>query len=1102
MKNGKGRFCNFLKNYYKFTKNILKSQIDEKEIKYSHNLSRFERLTFLVLIGYVILSTLSVFIFNLFDSKIRGIQWPLFSISLLCLIICGIYLVFKKRNNKMMKLFYFILNLFMDAFSLIFAYISINNSDNNIILDNKHVFFFIISTFVIAILKFYFSLITILIYLGYKCVIFAILINVFSRNNPKNEINFTFETISFILTCFTLFLFTLIKQDFIKKSIKLYVSKKFGIEYFQSLINKMNKGFLSLNFTKYKVNVNNSFVNLIRAMGISEELIQENLFKKADKKDEKYKLLNTRTFKQSRFSTLHDLKNINSSDRFYLKNSGSLKKTKLNINKDFNIEEKKDLSGYNMKDNSELKNFNLSYIKNELPKNLNEDKNIFHNNSFNLNNSSITTQEESFLTKIDFFLNFVFCHFYEENINYGNSKNNKYHSNEKEPLSETLRDIFYSKEKIDNSDQNFIFKGIYVLKDNKKTKEKNQQNKLILEVHFRKIKTIKGDLVEFFFNDLTKKRNEEIEKAENKVKSMVFAKVSNEFKTPLITIIYILKNYIKKTYLSKNGLSFEEISTFDEDYISNTIDLSDYMLSFVNDIMDYSIIESNNEFKCEYDNFDLHELLLFSHRILKIMINCRGLKDHVHPLIEINDNVPKNFCSDEKRIKQILLNLITNSIKFTRRGYIKISAILNNEKKLIISIEDTGIGIQSKDISKIFKNDLKSFRGNNNEDEGNKIGHGLGLSICKKIIEKIGKCIEVESIPNKKTRFYFVLESKRSMKKSYSITRTIEGSLEQFKKSIMNVTTKSVKQAKINNYHPRRPNSFNTLVQMNRIHNSQTANNGNYQKRKISKELNENLKEEKVIGKSYEKNILQISNDNISNVDNIRQAAEEYNLNINLNLEFDATKSEISSSDDTIRFSETQQKMEFPYNVLSHRSNSSNHSIRLKSHLLQKPPRSNIKSSTKVKSEIDKSFMKIIKPIKKFYDMKNKDIILIVDDNKFLRKSLKNNIKSIFTNTCVDVIGCNDGIESLYLIMLDQMTKNSIRLIISDENMVYMNGTDLNMILSSFYTEGKMPFIPFALCSAARDDDEFMIRNRINYIIKKPPTKNELKSIFMTLNLI
>jgi hypothetical protein len=127
---------------------------------------------------------------------------------------------------------------------------------------------------------------------------------------------------------------------------------------------------------------------------------------------------------------------------------------------------------------------------------------------------------------------------------------------------------------------------------------------IVIEVQYRKIKTIKGELVEFFFNDLTSRRIFEIEKAENKVKSMVLDKVSNEFKTPLITIIYILKNYIKKTHLSKNRLSFEEVQTFDEDYISSTIDLSNYMISLVNDIVDYSVINSKYEFKCEFDNLE------------------------------------------------------------------------------------------------------------------------------------------------------------------------------------------------------------------------------------------------------------------------------------------------------------------------------------------------------------------------------------------------------------------------------------------------------------------------------------------------------------------
>ena len=125
---------------------------------------------------------------------------------------------------------------------------------------------------------------------------------------------------------------------------------------------------------------------------------------------------------------------------------------------------------------------------------------------------------------------------------------------------------------------------------------------------------------------------------------------SHEFKTPLLTIIYILKSYInnknlresfvnnsgslmnisanlqQKNYRNNNGLSAD-------DYIRNTIDLSDYMLSLINDIIDYSIINSEFDFKCEFEKFEFSEMLEFSFRILKILLACKGLNDSIYPIL-------------------------------------------------------------------------------------------------------------------------------------------------------------------------------------------------------------------------------------------------------------------------------------------------------------------------------------------------------------------------------------------------------------------------------------------------------------------------------------
>jgi len=1116
------KFCNYLKNTFNKIREAFKIGTQKKGLNYNDYIIKFDRLAYLVLMGFVIITSISIFIFNSINgSEKNNITWPLLAILLISFIICGVYF-FIKKNEKTMKIFFYLLVLLMDSLIFCASNYSINVA-NDINLFSKYIYFFIFSKIIFAILKFNFSFFYILIYITYKSIIFGIIINLFS-NKDNQKINFTIEIISFSLTCICVFLFTMIKQDFITKSMEFYTNNKFAIEYFQSLINTLNKGFLSLNLTNYTMNINKSFINFMKSIGISDENIHANLYN-IEKKTEKSNLLNLRSFRKSRYSTRFDLKNTSYTNKNALKKSSVLMPNQTEITNKLNIEREKlkistidpkNLRGLDdlmVKDNNEIKTINYEKVKieEEMENNNNSSKSKIEldKNKYDFNIIPICHDEDTFLLKIDFLLNYVFCYFYEESFNKGNSRN-KPQGNERFSLSEAIKDIFYSKEKNINTDQNFIFKGVYESREKKIFKD-NMQFNMILEVHYRKIKTINGDLIEFFFNDITLTRNVEMEKAENKVKAMVLAKVSHEFKTPLITIIYILKNYIKKTHYSKNGVSLEHVNTYDNDYIANTIDLSDYMLSLINDIVDYSVINSEFEFKCEFDNFDLHDLLLFGYRILKILINCRGLKDYVHPLLEINENVPKNFCSDEKRVKQILLNLITNSIKFTRRGYIKISAVISHENSLMISIEDTGIGIQSKDISKLFKDHSKLW--DKASAEMNKIGSGLGLSICKKIVEKIGKCIEVESIPNKKTRFFFILENKHVMKKAFSVNRSIEKNLAQFKKSIMNVTTKSVKEAKLSFQNPGRPKSFNTHVQVSRFNdNNNLSINNMFLKRIMSDYTDDpNNNNNNNVNRASDIEGIKFSNSsNNSNLglNNLISNTNNIFNNINTNV-IDISKVHLSSEEDTVKYTDTKQKFKFSYEMMDDCSNSSG-SVKFRIPDFNPQPiikkenkkeyNKGIKSSAK--SELDRNFLKLIKPIKKYFDMKNKDIILVVDDNKFLRKSLKTNIRSIFNDTSVDVIGCSDGIETLYLAMIDQMTNNRIKLIISDENMVYMSGTESNLILSSFHIDGKMNFIPFSLCSAARNDDEYLIRNKINYKLNKPPSKNELKSLFITLNLI
>jgi len=532
----------------------------------------------------------------------------------------------------------------------------------------------------------------------------------------------------------------------------------------------------------------------------------------------------------------------------------------------------------NLSENLFLNFQNVSQMKGssfiEISKDIENQNNINNRNCIADNSLSNSSQKEDiFLSKLDYLLNKIFNNFIETTNNQPQSSpscltRNTNNYTCKLTLSDCFREIFYGKGFMD-LDDNFILKGTFncdvKAMQNKKSleseifnnskisnlDEKNTSqnmnrsiliNKmdgkkefLTIEVYFRKIIMPAGEIIEFYFNDISNISIVEKEKAENKIKSLVLAKISHEFKTPLITIIYILKNYISKEKSEKSDIEMDinnincpidiqfngdktlakantitklkksrnfnniyEIQNNDETsncnvvnkkklnlassikneekYLNNIIDLSDYMLSLINDIIDFSVIDSSFEMKFQYDYFDIHKLLNFCFRILKILIDCKGLERFIQPIIEIDENVPQMFYSDEMRIKQVLLNLISNSIKFTRRGYIKIIAKAINVDTLEISIEDTGVGISAEDMKKLFM-DFGKLR-NKETAELNKMGSGLGLSICRKIGSKLGSQIHVESQQNVKTRFFFSiinknLNKKKKKIKNYLITLSI-----------------------------------------------------------------------------------------------------------------------------------------------------------------------------------------------------------------------------------------------------------------------------------------------------------------------------------------
>lgn len=235
---------------------------------------------------------------------------------------------------------------------------------------------------------------------------------------------------------------------------------------------------------------------------------------------------------------------------------------------------------------------------------------------------------------------------------------------------------------------------------------------------------------------------------ENKAKTISF--VSHEIRTPLNCIINMLK-------IVENKID-EEI--YDK-IIKPAENSAEFLLNLVNDLLDMAQIEAG-KFKLNYIEFDLKMLLSDIITLIKIQAESRKIELE----LRYNSKLPEAIKSDPNRIRQIIINLLGNALKFTTKGRIKITAKLEKKsRKLIrISVKDSGIGINEKDQKKLFKAFGKLDLGDN--ETLNIQGVGLGLLISNILAKNLGPedynydGLQVKSKLEHGTKFFFIIEDK------------------------------------------------------------------------------------------------------------------------------------------------------------------------------------------------------------------------------------------------------------------------------------------------------------------------------------------------------
>jgi len=242
-------------------------------------------------------------------------------------------------------------------------------------------------------------------------------------------------------------------------------------------------------------------------------------------------------------------------------------------------------------------------------------------------------------------------------------------------------------------------------------------------------------------NELSRQQKKEIEEL-NKAENHFFSSMSHEIRTPINTIIglneFILRGDIPED-VAENARNIQGASKM--------------LLTLINDILDLSKIKSG---KMEIVNVSYETGALFSEIVNMIWIKTRekGLEFRLH----VDPSIPSMLCGDEVRIKQVLINLLNNAVKYTSEGSVTLSIRcerLNlNRVRVWYSVEDTGLGVKKENIPYIFN----AFKRVDEEKNRHIEGTGLGLSIVHQLVELMGGEISVNSVYTKGSTFLVTLE--------------------------------------------------------------------------------------------------------------------------------------------------------------------------------------------------------------------------------------------------------------------------------------------------------------------------------------------------------
>ena len=240
--------------------------------------------------------------------------------------------------------------------------------------------------------------------------------------------------------------------------------------------------------------------------------------------------------------------------------------------------------------------------------------------------------------------------------------------------------------------------------------------------------------------------------AASRAKSDFLAKMSHEIRTPMNAIIGMAELALRE---NEKELKNEHLATIKQ--------AGSNLLSIINDILDFSKIETG-KLEIFQENFSFSSLINDVISIIKMRI----IDSEVRFVVNVDKNIPNSLNGDEARIRQALLNILNNAVKYTERGFVSLNIrgefVGEDTVNLVMEVADSGRGIKQEDIEKLFE-DFTQFDVKNNKDIE---GVGLGLSITHSIVTAMGGSISVKSEYKKGSTFTLTLPQKYNNREAFA----------------------------------------------------------------------------------------------------------------------------------------------------------------------------------------------------------------------------------------------------------------------------------------------------------------------------------------------